>query len=152
MVGTLDYNKVPVIKEFLVFLFPANVKISKNCSRSVQYRWYKDQQKFYPEIYTYLGNVLHLSVTLPVEQYVKGISMSSAERWKKTIHFTSNCQPLRLRGSPFVTINLLSSLHRKTYFMSYRSRLRNGLVYLRFNLPNWQGLELVYSVVVEALI
>ena len=58
MVGTFDYNKVPVIKAFLVFLFPANVKISKNCSRSVQYRWYKDQQKFHQEIYTYLGNLL----------------------------------------------------------------------------------------------
>ena len=66
MVGTFDYNKVLVIEAFLVFLFPANVKISKNCSISVQYRWYKDQLNFFQEIYTYMGNLL--SVTPLVER------------------------------------------------------------------------------------
>ena len=35
MFGTFEYNKIPVMKPFIVFLFPANDKTSKNCSRSV---------------------------------------------------------------------------------------------------------------------
>lgn len=134
MFGTFDYNKVALIKAFIIFLFPANDKISKNCSRSIQYRCYKDQQKFYQEIYTCLGKLV-LTVTPLVqlaaglERYAKVISILSTERWKKTINFTSNCQPFEQRGSPFVT-NLLSSSNRTTYFMSYRSRLRDGSMQL----------------------
>ena len=54
MFGTLDYNKVPIMKAF----------ISKNCSRSVQYRCYKDQQKFYQEIYGCLGNLIFMVTSL----------------------------------------------------------------------------------------
>ena len=73
------------------------------------------------------GDTARLAAGL--ERYAKVISILSTERWKKTINFTSNSQPFEQRGSPFVT-NLLSSSNRTTYFMSYRSRLRDGSMQL----------------------
>ena len=60
MVGTFDYNKVPVIKHFSFFFFQQASRFLKIVRDlfNTDGTLYKDQQQFYQEIYTYLGNLL----------------------------------------------------------------------------------------------